>query len=60
MKAIVCDCCGNVTLLEHPFHHPGDTYQLSGGKNEDLWLDLCEECAKNLTKAIRKGVGEDG
>ena len=59
MKAIVCDCCGKVTLLDSPFHWPESVYTLSKGSSE-ADLDLCEDCADNLTKAIRKGVGEDG
>ncbi len=59
MKAIVCDCCGKVMLLEGGFRLPATVYTLSKrGRESDL--DLCEECAENLTKAIRKGVGEDG
>jgi hypothetical protein len=59
MKAIVCDCCGKVMLLESQFRWPETVYTLSkGGSESDL--DLCKECAENLTKAIRKGVGEDG
>ena len=53
MKAIVCDCCGKTILLENPYCYPSGTYQLHGEK-EDLCIDLCEECAAKLTKAIRE------
>lgn len=58
MKAIVCDKCGKVVLLE-------DKYPL--GKEEGIHcliltndmtreskLDLCQECAEELMAAVRR------
>lgn len=58
MKAYVCDRCGKVMILEPPCFPPKDVYVLSGN-DETLCLDLCEECAKNLTVALRKEIGEE-
>lgn len=55
MKAIVCDKCGHVTLLEDdmPYYSPTGVYRLiddKGGVN----VDLCESCAAELVEAVRK------
>lgn len=59
MKAIVCDKCGSVILLEDgPPAYPAGIYRLTGGDTA-LNLDLCENCAAELVDACRKVKGGD-
>lgn len=65
MKAIVCDKCGHVTLLEdYPFSTKAKgVYTLYGEGDKGIDLDLCEKCAAELVDAVREaGVrrGSDG
>lgn len=64
MKAIVCDKCGKVTLLEDdkPYTYaPIGIYvllnELAGTR-----LELCEDCGNELIEAVRreKDGGGDG
>lgn len=59
MEAIVCDCCGKVSLLEDGGRsYPRDTYMLRGGSGDkELDIDLCEECVQRLVKAVK---GQEG
>lgn len=53
MRAIVCDCCGKVMLLEDNHYSPEGIHHLTGcilGRSD---LDLCTECAEKLIKATR-------
>ena len=54
MKAIVCDKCGKVNLLEDekPYMDPSGVYRLIGDR-DDTVLDLCENCANELVEAVR-------
>ena len=54
MKAIVCDKCGKVNLLEDekPYMYPSGVYRLIGDR-DDTVLDLCENCANELVEAVR-------
>lgn len=62
MKAIVCDKCGKVALLEDdkPYMYPTGVYRLvsDGCKAKDL--DLCEDCAGELVEAVRGMEGKNG
>ena len=61
MKAIVCDMCGNVNLLEddRPYMFPSGVYQLISDNNSSV-VDLCEVCAAKLMESVRKVKdGED-
>lgn len=55
MKAIVCDRCGKVNLLEdeRPYLYPTGVYRLLNDKDISA-VDLCEECAAELVEAIRR------
>lgn len=55
MKAIVCDKCGKVNLLEdeRPYLYPSGIYRLVSDKDDSV-VDLCEECAAELVEAIRR------
>lgn len=62
MKAIVCDKCGKVNLLEdeRPYlMSPAGVYRLLGDKDW-LSLDLCEECAYELMEAVRRTKDGEG
>lgn len=60
MKAIVCDRCGNVTLLEDDMPHmcPSGIYHLVGN-NGNIEIDLCEDCGNELVEAARRVKGGD-
>lgn len=56
MKAIVCDKCGKVTLLEddiYPYGKDNGLYYLVSDTNSTK-LDLCAECAEELLTLVRK------
>lgn len=55
MKAIVCDKCGKVNLLEdeRPYMYPTGVYRLVNDADSSV-IDLCEECANELVEAIRR------
>lgn len=56
MKAIVCDKCGKVVLLEDgkPFMFaPIGIYRLDNEKDGTV-LELCTECGDELIAAVRK------
>lgn len=61
-RAIVCDKCGKVTLLDDKdgfkFHTHTNMYHLIGDCKDAMELDLCEDCAKELLEAVRKS-GEE-
>lgn len=63
MDAIVCDRCGNVLLLEDGFRPrlPKDFARMSGviGGNE-IHLDLCADCARDLVGSTRGRMEDDG
>jgi hypothetical protein len=63
MRALVCDCCGKVSIVsDNPFpnvnaetgYHTMYQDAAEGGR-----LDLCEKCFKTLTKAVRETRGGD-
>jgi hypothetical protein len=54
MRAIVCDCCGKVELLDETGPCVVMTSYRLLGPDESLCIDLCEECAKDIVKATRK------
>ena len=60
MKAIVCDMCGRVILLEDdkPYICPSGVYRLVSDKGYASEVDLCENCAGNLVKVLRRMDGE--
>lgn len=56
MKAIVCDKCGKVMLLEDERPYlvsPAGVYRLIGERDCHS-LDLCEDCACELIEAVRR------
>ena len=56
MKAIVCDKCGKVTLLEDhkPYVSPSGVYRLVGDSGiYEQEFDLCEDCVGDLRKGLR-------
>lgn len=55
MKAIVCDKCGKVTLLEDemPYMYPSGVYRLFSDKDNSV-LDICEDCKNELLEAVRR------
>lgn len=56
MKAIVCDKCGKVVLLEDNvpiFYAPIGIYRLESQKDGTM-LELCEDCGNELISAVRK------
>ena len=62
MKAIVCDKCGHVTLLEDnkPYYSPTGVYRLVNDRSEVNEIDLCEDCAAELVEAVRKMKDGEG
>lgn len=60
MKAIVCDKCGKVTLLEDefPYRYPSSVYRLVCESGKAKELDLCEDCADGIIEALRRRDGE--
>ena len=58
MKAIVCDKCGKVNLLDEskPYMFPPGIFRLVSDK-DDREIDLCEECAEELMAAVREQRG---
>ena len=60
MKAIVCDKCGKVTLLEddRPYMYPAGVYRLVSDRGGSKEIDLCEDCAGNLVELLRRMDGE--
>lgn len=56
MKAIVCDKCGKVVLLEDefPYRYPSGIYRLVHDGGEAKELDLCETCTNELVDALRR------
>lgn len=61
MKAIVCDKCGKVNLLEdeRPYMYPTGVYRLVNDADSSV-IDLCEECANELVEAIRRTKDGEG
>lgn len=59
MKAIVCDKCGKVVLLEdkYPLGKAEGIHclTLNNDYDRESKLDLCQECAEELMAAVRKG-----
>ena len=56
MKAIVCDKCGKVVLLEDekPYMcNPIGVYTLYKGGSDEV-IELCEECGNDLISEVRK------
>lgn len=55
MKAIVCDKCGKVNLLEDdkPYMYPTSVYRLISDRESSV-IDLCEECTAELVAAVRR------
>lgn len=53
MRAIVCDCCGKVVLLEDGPFCPEGINHLSGKICGQDGLDLSNECAEKLIKATK-------
>lgn len=56
MKAIVCDKCGKVVLLEDtaPYMYaPIGIYRLSNERDGSV-LELCEDCGNELIAAVRR------
>ena len=55
MKAIVCDKCGKVNLLEDDklYYYPSGVYRLLDDRDSSV-IDLCEDCAAELVEAVRK------
>lgn len=62
MKAIVCDKCGKVVLLEDngPYMYPSGVYRLVNDERKEKTLDLCEDCAGELVEAVRGMEGKNG
>lgn len=60
MKAIVCDKCGKVILLEddRPYCYPSGIYRLVNERGGAKELDLCEDCAGELVEVLRRMDGE--
>ena len=60
MKAIVCDRCGKVTLLEDefPYRYPSGVYRLVHDTGKAKEIDLCEDCADGLIEVLRRMDGE--
>ena len=60
MKAIVCDRCGKVTLLEDefPYLYPSGVYRLVHDAGKAKEIDLCEDCADGLIEVLRRMDGE--
>ena len=56
MKAIVCDCCGKVILIPDRTNTYNNTgvHRLISDTLDECMLDLCDKCAENLMKAVRK------
>lgn len=56
MKAIVCDCCGKVILIPDRTNTYDNTgvHRLITDSHDECLLDLCDKCAENLMKAVRK------
>lgn len=56
MKAIVCDKCGKVVLLPDRVNTCADVgfHQLYSDTLACSKLDLCEECAEELMKAVHE------
>jgi hypothetical protein len=55
MKAIVCDCCGKVILIPEEEYIYGLTgvHHLVSNTLDKRELDLCDDCAEKLMKAVR-------
>ena len=64
MRAIVCDKCGKVVLLDDKdgfeFHTHTKIYRLIGDHREARDLDLCDDCANELIEAVRGTEGFHG
>lgn len=57
MKAIVCDKCGKVTLLEDDkmeYNAEAGVFRLIVFYGNTLKLDLCKECTEELVAAVRE------
>lgn len=54
-KAIMCDKCGKITLLEDdkPYMYPCGIYRLMNDQDGSV-LDICEVCATELVEAVRR------
>lgn len=54
MRAIVCDCCGKVILMEeHDSWQKVDGVHYIVGKSDFTELDLCDECYNKLMDGVR-------
>lgn len=54
MKAIVCDKCGKVVLLEgDSFRYP-DEINVLYIQDKGQQIDMCNECTNELLEGIRK------
>lgn len=54
MRAIVCDCCGKVILIEErEMWQKVDGVHCVVAKPEFIELDLCDECYNKLMDGVR-------
>lgn len=57
MKAIVCDKCGKVTLIEDDkptYSEESGVFHLIGSFGTASQIDLCKDCAQELMAAVRE------
>ena len=58
MRALVCDCCGKVALLsDNPYSNVNAEtgfYTMYQDAAERGRMDLCADCFKMLTRAVRE------
>ena len=62
-KAIVCDKCGKVILLEDdkPYTFaPAGVFTLMHDKYPHIKMELCEDCADGLVESVRRMKGGVG
>ena len=63
MKAIVCDKCGKVILLEDDKPYwvaPAGVFVLQKDAHPHVKMDLCEDCVDELMEAVRRTKDGDG
>ena len=59
MKAIVCDKCGAVVLLEDgPISSPKGINHVDGAALPSGGIDLCDKCTAELVAAVRGAEGD--
>ena len=62
MRALVCDCCGKVSILSSPFDIYLETnfhqIQHCGEPNDSI--EICNECFEKLIAAVRKVEADNG